>query len=333
MISIRHSAAAGAIALAVLNGCTQPIGTEESDQPGEQASAVTVQTWLWSDWSNTVHVKLYACAASPASPVAHPSASCQIEPDYVLIGGGASVVGNPGTGLLTASYPSDFEHGIWTGSSKDHIVSGWHQLKVSAIGLKLDGLSAAQLRAQMQLVPAVNSMATAHPDSMATVTGDTLLVGGGARTEYATGQLLTVSAPYTLGTTSWYAASKDHGISDPGKVWSYAIGVPRCPSGYAGGCLESRLTFSAESTDHTGYGVELQAPSPWNDDEDYTRDGVTTSCGSETTYSSQGRLLLTATLSPPPSSSVRRCRTEASDHVWPDSGRAYAYSLELRKRP
>jgi subtilisin family serine protease len=142
--------------------------------------------------------------------------------DYVVIGGGALGKNSPQGNLLTASYPNT---GLtaWLVSTKDHVntdplaVRGW------AIGLKIAGLSADQLRGHLTVSTATSGLVS-HADITATLPSGFILVGGGFKVNWSgAGNMGTASMP--SGSTGWRARSKDHMQSSPATTQAYAIGL------------------------------------------------------------------------------------------------------------
>ena len=143
--------------------------------------------------------------------------------DYVVIGGGGEGKESPQGNLLTASYPNS---GLtaWLVSSKDHINSDPVRLRAWAIGLKVTGLTAAQVRSYVN-VTAASSANVQHPDVSATLPAGYALIGGGFKVNWSgAGNLGTASAP--SGITGWRVRSKDHNVVSPATATAYAIGFP-----------------------------------------------------------------------------------------------------------
>ncbi len=142
--------------------------------------------------------------------------------DYVVIGGGGEGKENPAGNLLTASYPNA---GLtsWLVSTKDHIALDPTRVRAWAIGLKIVGLTPAQVRSNLIVVSATSSFA-AWTDVTATVPAGYALVGGGIKVNWSgQGNLATASAP--SGPNGWRVRSKDHIQSSPATALAYAIGL------------------------------------------------------------------------------------------------------------
>lgn len=134
--------------------------------------------------------------------------------DYVLIGGGAFLIGTDGVpkGFLTASYPDD---SLTTWNAKFYIRPPYNSaLSGFAVGLKLAGLTKAQLKANLQLFSGTDS---------ASVSSGYSLIGGGTKVTYnGNGQSLVRSRP--AGST-WYSGTKAYMAADSAVMTSYAIGI------------------------------------------------------------------------------------------------------------
>jgi len=69
-----------------------------------------------------------------------------------------------------------------------------------------------------------NSPVAAHPSVTVSVPAGYKIIGGGAFDHYAEpGNMLTASYPQTA--TSWFAAGKDHEVSDPASITAYALAL------------------------------------------------------------------------------------------------------------
>ncbi|WP_434299598.1 M4 family metallopeptidase [Corallococcus exiguus] len=142
--------------------------------------------------------------------------------DFVVIGGGGEGKEGPSGNLLTASYP-DTGLTSWLVSAKDHLIADPAQVRAWAIGLKVAGLTPAQLRTYLA-VSTATSGTVAHPDVTASLPAGYVLAGGGIRVNWSgSGNLATASAPST--STSWRVRSKDHTNSSPASATAYAIGI------------------------------------------------------------------------------------------------------------
>ncbi|SHN23751.1 hypothetical protein [Chitinophaga sp. CF418] len=170
-----------------------------------------------TDWSGTVQIAIVTSYTSGTNL----QLDVKVPDGYALIGGGA--VASPlvaaSSAFLTASYP-DTDFTTWHAASTDHINSYVHTLFGYAVGLKVTGLTKNDLTSNMWLFSNTSSVLP-HPATAVTIENAYTLIGGGAKVESA-GNLLVYSYPYG---STWFAASKDHEVSDPSAITAYALGL------------------------------------------------------------------------------------------------------------
>jgi len=112
------------------SGC----GVTPDDQESDVAQALTSD---FVDASGTVTVRIKQCTPTASQEIN--TTTCPVDSGFVLIGGGAEILGEGSPGaLLTASFP-DFDLTTWTASSKDHHLAFAHRLSAYSVGLKLRG--------------------------------------------------------------------------------------------------------------------------------------------------------------------------------------------------
>ena len=165
---------------------------------------------------------------SPAASGHNTDFAITVPDDYVVIGGGGEGKESPQGNLITASYPNA---GLtaWLVSTKDHVSADPVQVRGWAIGLKIAGLTPAQVRSNISVTTATSAY-TSYPDVTAAVPAGYVLAGGGIKVNWSGyGNLATASAP--SGATGWRVRSKDHQYSSPATATAYAIGV----NGFIGG--------------------------------------------------------------------------------------------------
>lgn len=139
--------------------------------------------------------------------------STSLPNDYVLIGGGGYSVSDTGY-FMTASYPDD-SLTTWTvkfsqPAKLNNIIYAY------AVGLKLEGLTKAQLKANIQLMAGIDS---------ASVDSSYVLIGGGTKVTYAgKGKRLIKSRP---GGNTWYGATTGYLPADSATMTTYAIGIKK----------------------------------------------------------------------------------------------------------
>ncbi len=272
------------------------------------------------DSSNKVTVAVFQeQAPAPAAnftdfPVELPSG--EDTATMVVIGGGATGAETPQGALLTASLPND-DLSAWLVSSKDHDESNPHRLIGFAIGLKITGMTRAQLRNAVKVVSKTSSR-VAHPQATASAPAGFLLVGGGFRVNWLPGAGNLATASFPEFSNSWTARSKDHRLSSPATIDSFAI------------CLQQRLPAgtvvrgdnSAESplSQHVGATTRL--------DEEFALTGI----GAEVRWTPPGSLLwrLEPTHRQSQGVSGQGVTAGAKDHVEPSLATVKAWAIGIR---
>lgn len=165
--------------------------------------------------STVVRVRVFH-ATSPISH--HPDVSVIVPAPYKMISGGARANWQTAGALLTACFPESAN--TWRAKSKDHDVPEETTLDVFAIGLHDPNNLYEVVIAQATSDPAP------HPTVTATVPEGYVICGGGANAHYTgNGSLLTSSLP--VDNQTWFAASKDHKVSDQATITAYAVGLRR----------------------------------------------------------------------------------------------------------
>lgn len=203
----------------------------------KEAAQSSTPLQSWTDWSGQVETRVYECA-SPTFAHHQNSIGCQVEADFILVGGGAYVEYQNGPGaLLWESRPLDPGLSTWVASSKDHEVSSPHRLSVYAIGLRLktsDWVPIAKSAVQPFIMPAGhNSGYPSHApvDSVGDIASGTpsLFFGSGARLNWTCcGALLTQSiVRYDSFRSIGIASGKVHRYPDPSTIDVYGIGMHR----------------------------------------------------------------------------------------------------------
>jgi len=291
------------------SGC----GVTPDDQESDVAQALTSD---FVDASGTVTVRIKQCTPTASQEIN--TTTCPVDSGFVLIGGGAEILGEGSPGaLLTASFP-DLGLTTWTASSKDHHLTFFHQLRAYSVGLKLAGVTPQTLFSFMKVV-SVRSIASEHPSTGISVPGGFNLVGGGARANWVTqGQLLTRSIPSG---SQWLAASKDHAVAEVGTVDAFAIGIT---SGTIPGFGSIDVSVNQVSTSvPTGYGTANRlVPAGF----------VLASIGGDAQFSGAGRMLTDLIpFGDAPADSVQGATVRSKDQEFQDSGTTTAYAVAIRK--
>src|SRR5262249_3291179 len=131
---------AGALALGPI-ACTAEVAPSPPETVREAISPTYTSVNGFIDATGTIHTKIYQCQWQGPAEQVH--AECPVEPNYVLIGGGAEIEGEspliingpwaqPGA-LLTSCYPDTSSNlTTWKADSKDHLYPFSHRLRAYA---------------------------------------------------------------------------------------------------------------------------------------------------------------------------------------------------------
>jgi hypothetical protein len=278
----------------------------------------------WTDISTTVHVRLYRGIWNPpdGAPKANPTATCEVGPDEVVVGGGAETWQDLWQGpFLTASYPEPPSR--WVVKSKDHGAAYTHWTRAFCLGLRLDGVSVESLRDQMYYHDETSWGSASWATVSAHVPDDYVVVGGGGHTNYGTGagMLLTENfgnAPASV-PGNWAVAGKDHGYLSPGSVTSYVIGIPHCPADYSG-CLTSTSVLTPGNFGGAYQDAVATAGSSW----------AMTAVGGRAFWNGWGRMLTDIT---PNTGDFGKggVVVRTKDHFTPDEGNSQANVVAIKR--
>jgi hypothetical protein len=138
------------------------------------------------DWAGWLSTRTYECTQSGY----HVSFTCSVDPDYVVVGGGAYADYGSGPGaLLTESRPLD-DLTAWAVSSKDQVSSNYHTLHCYVIGLQALGMARATLIANMKVARATSGKAPIPEVGAGFINEDYVVVGGGSRVDWREHQLV-----------------------------------------------------------------------------------------------------------------------------------------------
>lgn len=302
-----------AIALA-LTGCTkdevvQPI--KAVDEGIEETTTNTTgrlkSNFYSTDESGQVHIVIHTATTFGQ----HPVIEVDLPRNYVLIGGGAYVEGRGAGALLTESYP-DYNKSTWHAASKDHLYPYAHNLTGYAIGLKIDGIETDELKNYIAIFEKTSELAH-HPETTVSPIYGYKLIGGGAKVNWTgQGNLLVHSYPTN---NTWYAKSKDHGLSSHATITAYAIGIVDSIPNF--GSLDIQVNQISTNSYVRGYHtctVDIEK-------------GWVVSCpGARATFSGAGRML-TGII--PTTTGVTAV---SKDHAYRSSGRTYSYVVKIRKK-
>lgn len=144
--------------------------------------------------------------------------------DYVVIGGGVRGNFNPGN-FIVSSYPNSSLTG-WVVSTKDHIYASTTPITGYAIGLKVNGLTAAQLKSYI-----TRDYQGSDYDRFSTISSSTglLTLSGGADINWTGwGGLLYQSYPTYNSSgeiTEWTSKGREHGNAAYHNIYGYTLRI------------------------------------------------------------------------------------------------------------
>jgi hypothetical protein len=230
------------------------------------------------DQSGLVEIAMWECV-TPTRQETQAGVACQVDPNYVVVGGGARTEYFSSGALLTEARP--FDNGLYTyvASSKSHKSSDPHYLHVYVIGLRLIGVTRNNLWLQTEFKTVTSSTLSETPTAQVSVSQGYQLIGGGARVNWSEpGNMLTESWGAGNG---WSASGKSHKSSSMATISVWAIGLNPYIDGFG------VLTFSQYSPYSTDVstGVALSTAG--------VTSGYVLTCpsGRSHYYSGSGRLL------------------------------------------
>lgn len=265
-----------------------------------------------TDVSGKITIAVFG-RVSPAASSHNTDFAIAVPNDYVVIGGGGEGSSSTYGNLITASYPNA---GLtaWLVSTKDHDDADPVRVRGWAIGLKIAGLTPAQVRSNISVTTATSAYA-AHPDVTAVLPAGYVLAGGGIKVNWSgAGNLATASAPSDA--TGWRVRSKDHGTSSPATATAYAIGIN---SFIAGVGTISNVVNGGTS------GVAAHPAFTQGLSEGYALSG----CGAFVNWSGAGNLLWQIKPTSPGDGQTA-CTVASKDHRWSSQSSITGYSIGLQ---
>lgn len=146
-----------------------------------------------------------------------------VDPDMVVVGGGAIGADTPIGALLTASYPNR-SRTAWLTSSKAHARSNPHRLVGFAIGLKIAGLSRDQLLANLSFTRQTSDSGPRPAESVGVPHGF-ILISGGFRVNWQPGAGNLATASFPEFGDEWTARSKNHLYEAPCTIDTFGVGL------------------------------------------------------------------------------------------------------------
>jgi hypothetical protein len=261
-------------------GCGDQV--DDSDEVALRTSAV-VATNDSVDASGIVQIKITTCTATPLSTGLR-CAYCPVAPDYILIGGGAQILGSPASGRLKASFPDTegpaLDEGCTGDSSGSRSTEVWmarsyssttanptaHQLQAYSVGLKIAGMTSAELRGYVNINENSNEFVQQPTLAVEPLEGYAL-IGGGAELlgPSANGRsgFLTDLRPVNPPTSNAWSATGSFNSGTIGGLKVFAVGI-KLDLPIPGGSSLIRKWRTATSSSGTGYrSVSATTPSSW----------------------------------------------------------------------
>ncbi|RYZ03353.1 MAG: hypothetical protein EOO73_28245 [Myxococcales bacterium] len=286
---------------------------------GESAEKLLLDDRL--DASGKVRVRVYECSAYGQVL----EVRCGVDPDEVLVGGGAWADYGPPPlswgALLVASAPLDANLETWVGKSKDHMAANHHTLHTYAVGMKLTGVTRATLlgttsaNAPKYIVyREMTSGSDPHPSVDAPLPGGYQVLGGGGLVNYSGCNGVMLTASYRSSGTKWFASAKDHESPCSGTISARVIGVTTGTIPGFGQLLTQQRSASIFSNSGVGT-ISKNQTSGW----------ATVCAGGAT----DGNRLLFQ-MSPTDNDNFR---TGSKDHITPAAGATFTYVMEVKKKP
>lgn len=247
-------------------------------------------------------------------------ASCRVGSEFALVGGGAEVEGSPTPGgILLDSFPiAPGTTPQWYAVDSSHIYPQNTRLRAYSIGLKVNGLTGAQLQAKMAYSSAV-STTDPYPGAIKLVPAGHILLSVGATTDSGNiDQPLTAVYPAN---PRGIATSKQHLQAVNGRVTVYVTSMTQCP--LPGVCFSSSSS-SARSSEGLGYrSVTYNNPSSL----DFVT-GVGASAGGTEYNLNSGRVLTDMF---PLMSGLGGAYASSKDYAVNDSGAVTAFITTIRR--
>jgi hypothetical protein len=259
-------------------------------------------------WEKSTEVKCFGCTVEAS-----------VDPDYVLVGGGAAAeFSDRNGGLIISSYPASDSLGTWRAEACDNTVAAAYTLKVFAVGLKLKGVSRTELGGHVYLASNSSKPSETKASCDVTLPHDYQLIGGGARVLNVTpGRYHYLTDSYPRDERTWTAASHDHVTSAMGTITSYAIGIK---NGVIPGF--GRLEVGRLSYEHTAKPLEHHT----------VQAGVQTEYVQTCVGAQQENPLRLIYKMIPVHAADGKASVATKDHIHPEQGWTRVWSLEVRKK-
>lgn len=270
------------------------------------------------DSAAPVHVQIKECTTVASSDV-HVGVDCVVDPEYALVGGGATTDSSTGSAaFLRESRPLDAR--TWRASSSARVASNPHHLTVYAIGMRLDGVRTKDLQDSIQRksVQAPTDVAAAQVDD------GWMTIGGGAQTapdaSVTDGAARFLTASYPAGLDEWKTASTDYIIPAAGTTSAWLLQLKEeVIEGFGG--LEIRTIQGSSGHADYGYGASsLQIEPGW----------ALIGMGASIDYASEQRSRTLVSIQP--GEDGRSVSATSRDQFAASAGTTTAYAVVARKK-
>lgn len=282
------------------------------EAPAGGAQAQTIQTFF--DWSGDVQINIHYASASSSGIIS--DFAVPVGSDEVLIGGGARINSTwTNSTFLSANYPNEHTN-AWVASAKPHLYPDIYTLEVYAIGLKLNGVSAATLRNYVDYHDERAGGNYNHPPFGMPRKSNYYTLCGGIRVDSPNHLLF--DNYYDPSNQAWFARAKSHGITSYSDASGYMISISK---GYIPGFGYLDVGYSQGGAYSYGGGQVGVSTA-------YVPGGSVLACpGANINYSGAGRLLTNIS----PSGNAVTVRDK--DLQYASSGTLQASATHIRKRP
>lgn len=174
---------------------------------------------IFKDGTGKITIKIFKSQRLYGAKI---TAKATVEPDFVLVGGGAFIdgwsVSNRGAFIMESRPENNLKD--WVASSSHINPAECHFLTSYAVGMRLDGVSADVLRSKMKVFNQISGNSTSAISQLNINNQPYILIGGGAKSNSSA----PLAASIAYG-NSWYAATMP--TIQNGSVTSYVIGIDK----------------------------------------------------------------------------------------------------------
>ncbi len=265
-----------------------------------------------SDASGKLRVVLFERKA-PAAASQFSNFSVDVPEDYVVIGGGVRGAAAPKAHLLTASYPNT-ARSAWLVSTRDvqqsnpTAITGW------ALALKVEGMSRAQLLANMAY-RVTTGATSANPTASSALPSGYVQLGGGFQLTSTTASNVAWSS-FPSSVSGWTVAAKEHGVSSVSGIRSHVIGLrTNLPVGLVTVSSASAVSAAAQAQPTASVGLAAGH--------------VLTGCGARVNWEGGAGNLLWQ-IEPKVAPNAASCEARGTEHLYSSPATIGVHSLGIR---